>query len=247
MTIETDRDIIGLMRIGRIVGLALRTMQDSVQAGMTTQELDDIGAAFLSQHHARSAPGITYRVPGVTCISVEDEAAHGIPGSRVLREGDLVKIDVSAELDGYFADANLTVPIGAISARKQKLLDCTRAALDNAIDAARAGRSLNAIGRAAEQTAQRCGFNVIRELPGHGVGRALHEAPTVPNFYMRRANLPLEAGMVFTVEPHVAMGKGHVVTDTNGWVIRTRDHSPVASFEHTVIVTDGQPILVTAV
>jgi methionyl aminopeptidase len=247
MTIEAERDVIGLTRIGRIVGLALSKMQESASPGMTTKELDSVGATFLRQHGARSAPVITYGFPGTTCISVDDEAAHGIPGDRVIREGDLVKIDVSAELDGYFADANLTIPIGQISNKRQKLIDCARSALHQAIDSARAGRPINVIGRTAESVTGRCGFNVIRELPGHGIGRGLHEAPTVPNFYVRRMNAPLRAGMVLTIEPHVSMGTWQIVTADDGWTLKTRDGSPVASFEHTVVITDDRPILLTAV
>lgn len=247
MTIEAEQDVSGLLRIGRIVGLALKLMQDSVRAGMTTRELDAIGAEFLRQHSARSAPVITYQYPTATIISIDEEAAHGIPGSRVIHEGDLVKIDVSAELDGYFADSNLTVGVGALPPKKQKLVDCARTAFEKAIAAARAGRPINEIGRAAEATVKRYGFNVIRELPGHGVGRALHESPSVPNFYTPRANAPLREGMVITIEPHIAMGKGQIVTGDDGWTLKTRDGSPVASFEHTVVIAGDKPILLTAV
>src|SRR5215813_1436566 len=130
MTIEVEKDIIGLTRVGRIVGLALRAMQDSVRPGMTTKELDQVGEAFLRQHGARSAPIITYKFPAATCICIDDEVSHGIPGERVIREGDLVKIDVSAELDGYFADSHLTVPVQPISPKKQKLVDCAKSALE---------------------------------------------------------------------------------------------------------------------
>src|SRR4051794_33637465 len=119
MTIEAEADVIGLLKIGRIVGLALRTMQDAIQPGMTTRDLDSVGETFLKQHNARSAPVITYKYPTATIISIDEEAAHGVPGNRVIREGDLVKIDVSAELDGYFADSNITVPVGNLSAKKQ--------------------------------------------------------------------------------------------------------------------------------
>ncbi|MEP7288503.1 MAG: type I methionyl aminopeptidase [Chloroflexota bacterium] len=247
MTVETEQDIVGLMKIGNIVGRAIQIMQEKIRPGMTTKALDEIGEAYLNEHHARSAPIITYGYPGVTCISIDDEAAHGIPGKRVIREGDLVKIDVSAELDGYFADSNITVAVGEISPRKQQLIDSTREALTKAIAAAKVGRPLNEIGKAAENTVRRYGFNVIRDLPGHGVGRGLHESPTVPNFYLRRANTRLREGMVFTIEPHVAMGAGEIMTDRDGWTLRTRDGSAVASFEHTIIVAQGEPILVTAV
>lgn len=247
MTIESDKDIAGLLKIGRVVGLAMKAMKDSVRPGMTTKELDQVGETFLKQQGARSAPVLTYKFPGVTCISIDEVAAHGIPGDRRIREGDLVKIDVSAELGGYFADANTTVAVGVISARKQKLIDVTQAAFEKAIDAARAGQPLNAIGRAAESIVQRSGFNIIRDLPGHGIGRALHESPTVPNFFMRSANRPLREGQVFTIEPHIAMGEGRIFTEADGWTLKTRDGSPVVSFEHTVLITDGRPILLTAV
>ena len=247
MTVAAEKDILGLIKIGRVVGLVLHAMQEQVRPGMTTQELDAVGDRVMKQHGARSAPVITYKFPGTTCISINDEAAHGIPGDRVIQEGDLVKIDVSAELDGYFADSNLTVGIGKLNARQQQLIACTHSAMDKAIAAARAGRPLNDIGRMAEVTVRHCGFNMIRDLPGHGVGRSLHEAPSVPNVYIRQANQKLHAGMVITIEPHVAMGKGIIFTDKDGWTLKTRDGSLVASFEHTVIITDEKPVLLTAV
>jgi methionyl aminopeptidase len=246
MTIEAERDIIGLIKAGRVVGLVLRAMQENLQPGITTKALDTIGDRIMREHGARSAPRITYKFPGATCISVNDEATHGIPGERVIRDGDIVKLDVSLELDGYFADTNVTIPVGNISPKEQKLIDCARAAMEAGIAAAKAGRPINVIGRAAEQTVNRCGFNVLRDLTGHGIGRALHESPTVPHYYHKRANSRLEPGMVITVEPHISMGKSGVVTDKDGWTIRTRDGSSVASFEHTVVITDDQPILITA-
>src|SRR5689334_10035639 len=140
MTIESSADVTGLFRIGKVVAETLALMQDKVRPGMTTRELDEVGAAFLKKHGARSAPIITYKFPGATCISIDEVAAHGIPGKRVIREGDLVKIDVSAELGGYFADANLTVPVGTITPHKQNLLNCGKAAFDSAIAAAKSGR-----------------------------------------------------------------------------------------------------------
>src|SRR4051794_9026449 len=125
MTIEAERDIIGLMKAGRLVGLIMRTMQDNLRPGMTTKALDTLADRMMQQHGARSAPRITYRFPGATCISINEEATHGIPGNRVFRDGDVVKLDVSLELDGYFADSNVTVPVGKISPKQQKLIDCT--------------------------------------------------------------------------------------------------------------------------
>ncbi len=247
MTVKSEKDLMALMKIGRIVGLTIRAMQEALHSGMTTAELDSVGGAFLEQHGARSAPILTYRYPGVTCISVDDEAAHGIPGKRVIREGDLVKIDVSAELEGYFADAAVTVALPPVDARKEKLVECARTALAEAINAARAGQPFNAIGEAAERTVRGCGFHIIRELPGHGVGRGLHEPPTVPTFFVPRATKPIPEGLVFTIEPHVAAGRGQIYTDRDGWTLKTQDRSLVAAFEHTVVITQDRPILVTAV
>ena len=248
MSIDGEHDLTGLLRIGRIVGLTLRHMQAALEAGMTTADLDAIGAAFLRQHGARSAPILAYNYPGHTCISVNDEAAHGIPGPRVIQPGDLVNIDVSAEMDGYWADTGASIPVPPVAPDKQRLCDFTREALDAAIDAARAGQPINAIGRAVEDVARRGGYQIIRELGGHGVGRHLHEYPrTIPHYFERRATRKLTEGMVITLEPFLTTGAIHVRTDPDGWTLRTTDGSLAAQYEHTVIITSDRPILVTAV
>jgi methionyl aminopeptidase len=247
MSIETQQDLQGLLIIGRIIGLTIQEMQAQVRAGMTTGELDAVGAAVLRKYGARPAPSLVYNFPGVNCISLNEEAAHGIPGERTIRGGDLVKIDVSAELHGYFADAAVTVAVPPVPPEKQKLVDTAKAALDAALDAARAGSPINRIGEAAELAARRGGFNIVRELTGHGVGRSIHEAPNVPNFRMRAAGRPLTEGLVIAIEPHLTEGNGRIVTEADGWTIRTTDRRPVANFEHTVVITKGRPLLVTAV
>ncbi|HEX6608143.1 MAG TPA: type I methionyl aminopeptidase [Chloroflexia bacterium] len=247
MSIETEKDLTALRRIGEIVGLTLQHMQAQVQPGMTTRDLDAIGGAFLKKYGARPAPLLVYKFPGIACISLNEEAAHGIPSDRTIREGDLVKLDLSAELNGYFTDAAVTVPVPPLPTRKQQLCDCARATLDAALNAARAGAPINRIGAAAETTARRYGFQVVRDLCGHGVGRGLHEAPSVPNYFVPRARQRLTEGLVLAVEPHVAAGRDAVVTDANGWTIKTRDCSVVANFEHTIVVTRDRPLLVTAV
>jgi methionyl aminopeptidase len=248
MTIENEQDIMGLMKIGRIVGLTLQHMAEALAAGMTTAELDQIGAEFLAQHGARSAPILTYKFPGHTCISINDEAAHGIPSDRVIQPGDLVNIDVSAEMDGYYADTGSSFAIEPVSPDRQRLLDTGRRALQAAIGAARAGQPLNVIGKAVEDVAQPAGYQIIRELGGHGVGRGLHEPPhAVPHYFNRHARQKLTEGMVLTLEPFLTTGAIHVNTDPDGWTLRTTDGSLSAQFEHTVIITQGDPILVTAV
>lgn len=247
MSIESPEDIQGLLRIGRIVGLAIRAMRDALEPGISTAELDAIGERFLKENGARSAPQLVYKFPGATCISVNDEVAHGIPGERVIQPGDIVNLDVAAELNGYFADSGETVAVPPVTAETERLLKCARRALNSAIDAAHAGNRLNAIGRAVQGEAERCGFNVIRELSGHGVGRSIHEKPSVPNFYTHRAKEHLTDGLVITLEPFLTPGTGRIYTADDGWTIKTTDGKPFAQFEHTVIITNGKPILVTAV
>jgi methionyl aminopeptidase len=246
MSIETERDLSALMLVGKIVGLTLRELKKHVRPGITTGELDTIGADFMRRYGVRSAPMLVYSFPGATCISVNDEAAHGVPGDRVIREGDLVKLDVTGELNGYYADAALTVPVPPVSPINQKLCDCAMATLSAAINAAQAGKPLNSIGRAAERGARRLGFRVVPELAGHGVGRSIHEEPNVPNFYVSHLRQPLNEGLVLAVEPHITTGTGQIIADPNGWTLKTRDGRRVANFEHTIVVTKGRPVIVTA-
>lgn len=247
MSIESQNDLVNLMRIGRIVGLTLQHMRELVRVGMTTAELDALGAAFLKQHGARSAPQLTYDFPGATCISINDEAAHGIPGARVIQPGDLVNIDVSAELDGYYADTGATVPMPPVAPLQQKLCNTAQSALKQGLAAAQAGRPIYEIGRAMENEARRGGFAVIRDLPGHGVGRGLHEPPSVPAFYTRQASQRLTDGLVITIEPFLSTRANRIVQADDGWTLRTPDGSLTAQYEHTVVITKGRPVLVTAV
>jgi methionyl aminopeptidase len=248
MTIESEQDLKGLLRIGKIVGQTLQHMGAALRAGMTTAELDAIGAEFLKQHGARSAPILTYQFPGHTCISLNDEAAHGIPShKRLIQVGDLVNIDVSAELDGFIADTGATFPMPPVSKIKQRLCECTQAALQKALAAAKAGRPIYEIGRAAESEARRHGFTIIRDLPGHGVGRKLHEPPSVPNFYTKKAKDILTEGLVITIEPFISTRASHIATQADGWTLKTTDGSLAAQYEHTVVITKDRPILVTAV
>lgn len=248
MSIESERDLLGLLRIGRIVGLCMQEMIGALRPGITTVELDAIGAKFLKSNGARSAPILTYNYPGWTCISINDEVAHGIPGKRVVQPGDLVNIDVSAELDGYFADSGASIPVPPVAPEVQMLCDCTQEALNSAIRAARAGERMNAIGRAVQNVAEKCGLNIIRDLNGHGVGRKLHEEPrNVFNYYTHRAKNRLVNGMVFTLEPFLTFGSGRIYTESDGWTLKTEDHKLGCQYEHTVVITEDEPILVTAV
>ena len=246
MSINGEQDVEGLKRVGAVVAAARDAMGAHVAPGVTTAELDAIGKEILDRHGARSAPRLAYGFPGVTCISVNDRIAHGIPSREcVLREGDLVNIDVSAELDGYWADTGASFPVGTVSTQANELLRATRLALEDGMSQARVGAPLRNIGRAVERRAKQCGFQVVRNLGGHGVGRNIHEEPSVPNTFNRQDRTVLRAGLVITIEPFLTLGATMAVQDADGWTLRSSDGSLGAQFEHTMIVTGRGPIVVT--
>lgn len=248
MTIDSEADLAGLKRIGQIVAHTLAEMKKHVRPGITTAELDEIGREYLAKHGARSAPILAYNFPGATCISINEEAAHGIPGPRAVRPGDLVNIDVSAELDGYYADTAATVPVPPTTTLQQKLCDCTQQALSKAIASARAGLPMNVIGKTVQTHAGRCGFEVLRDLTGHGVGRGIHEEPhEVYNYFNRWDTRRLEEGLVITIEPFLTTGARRTVTQRDGWTLCTSDGSLVAQYEHTIVVRRGKPVIITAI
>ncbi|HTS63518.1 MAG TPA: type I methionyl aminopeptidase [Candidatus Acidoferrales bacterium] len=246
MSIRKQGEFEKLRAIGRIVRLALDRTRAAVRPGVTTRELDRIGARVLAEHGAESAPPKVYGFPGALCISVNDEAIHGVPGDRLLREGDLVKLDLVAEKDGFFADAAVTVLVGAVSAQAAALARCAETAFHLAARVAAAGNRVNDIGRAVERETRRCGFQVMRDLCGHGVGRTIHEEPSVPNFPDPRRRARLTEGLVITIEPIIAAGAGMCELQADRWTIRTADGSLAAHYEHTLVVTRGGPVLLTA-
>jgi len=246
MSIKSQAELKKLQAIGQIVRAALDEMSQAVRPGVTTAEIDAIGAAVLARHGAESSPPKTYGFPGTACISVNDEAIHGIPGSRTIAEGDLVKLDMTAEKDGFVADAAVTVRAGRVSAQAEDLARCAETAFHQALKVARAGNRVNEIGRAVEREVRRCGFSVIREFCGHGVGRAIHEEPSVPNYYDPRYHAKLTEGLVITIEPIISAGNGRARVQPDKWTIRTTDGSLAAHYEHTLVVTKGEPILLTA-
>ena len=235
-----------LRAIGKIVRLALDRAAEAVRPGITTGELDEIGARVLAAHGAESAPPKVYGFPGVLCISVNEEAIHGIPGSRTIQAGDLVKLDLVAEKDGFYADAAVTVAAGETGETAKALVRCAESAFHLAAKEAREGNRVYDIGRAVEKETRRCGFQVMRDLCGHGVGRTIHEAPSIPNFHDPRFRTRLTEGLVITVEPIIAAGSGRGVLESDRWTIRTADRSWSAHYEHTMVITKGAPILLTA-
>lgn len=247
MTVEHEDDVIGLSRSGAVVSEAIRTIASHVGPGVSTADLDAVGREVLARHGASSAPQRAYGFPGFTCISVNDAVAHGIPSPDVvLREGDLVNVDVSVELDGYWTDAGASLPVGEVSQRRRKLLRATHRAQQAGMQAARAGVPLREIGKTVSRCARRDGFRVIRSLGGHGVGRFIHEPPHVSNVPQGAERNRLWEGLVMTIEPFLTTGATDVREDEDGWTLRTPDGSVGAQFEHTLIVTTGEPIVVTA-
>ena len=231
-------------------------MVREIRPGMTTRDLDEVGADVLHQHGARSAPQIVYGCPSMNLISVNDEIVHGLPGRRVLSPGDVVKIDVTAETGGYIADAATTVvlpeakSVGLDFSRASddaaRLRDCAVSAFQAGFGAARAGRRVSEIGRAVEREVSARGFHVLRELSGHGVGRTIHEPPAVPNYFDPFQRDLLTEGLVLTIEPLISERRTRVHGCDDGWTLKTANGCLAAHHEHTIIVTNAEPMIVTA-
>ena len=246
MRIKTPADLEGLRAAGRVCRLMLGAMRSAVEPGITTRELNAIGTRIMKSHGARSAPMLIYGFPAEICISVNDEVVHGIPSRRKLAAGDLVKLDVTVEKDGYMADAAITAPVGRVGARATALAACAARAFRAALRVARAGNQVRDIGGAVEEEVARRGFRVVRGLNGHGIGRTIHEPPEVPNWLDPSATARLTEGLVITIEPILAMGNGQSFEDEDGWTVRTADGSLAAHHEHTIVVGNGPPELLTA-
>jgi methionyl aminopeptidase len=246
MIVENENDIKQLKTIGHICAMALQTMMNQAKPGMTTGELDNIGMAFLEKEGAQSAPMSMYQFPGATCISISPVIAHGIPSDHILREGELINIDVSAELDGYFGDTGASMVVARHVPEYEKMIEATKSALAKAVQVARAGQPINLIGKTIQQEAKRHGYGVIYDLTGHGIGHHLHEEPVqVFNYFKSKDRHILEEGLVLAIEPFLTTGKGHVLEEDDGWSLRTTDRTIAAQFEHTIIVTKGEPIILT--
>jgi methionyl aminopeptidase len=246
VTIAGQRDLDGLKHVGRLVADSLALLERSVAAGITTGELDAIAARFFTERGARSGPQRDYDFPGFICISVNDEIVHGIPGARRVRAGDLVKLDVTAECDGYNADAAISVPVPPVNPTAARLIECARRAFDAAMLAARAGLPIVGVGRAVQGVTEAYGFQVVRELTGHGVGRRVHEPPEIPNYDEPRARGRFQDGPVVAVEPILAAGPGRALESDDRWTIVQEHGFLAAHYEHTLVVRDGPPLILTA-
>ncbi|WP_027483046.1 type I methionyl aminopeptidase [Deinococcus pimensis] len=247
MTISDEQDFEGMTRAGRVVADTLRILREAVAPGVTPADLDALAGEVFARHGASSAPRAVYGAPVNVFVSVNDDVVHGLPTTRPLRAGDVVSLDVTPLVDGFVADAALTVAVPPVSPGVRQLIECAEAAFDAAMKVVRSGRPLNVIGRAVEAEVARRGFSLLRELQGHGVGRTIHEAPDVPNFYVASLKKPLREGLVLAVEPMVSSGRSwRTRTKADGWTISTRDGGLAAHFEHTVMITKGRPLILTA-
>jgi methionyl aminopeptidase len=246
MSVDTPEQLQGLRRAGRLVHETIAHLRRAVRPGVSTAALDDMAAEFLSARGARSGPILTYGYPGWTCISVEEQVVHGVPSAeRILRSGQLVTLDVAIELDGYHADAATTVGVGEVDPERERLMAATRSALAAGIRAARPGATLTAVGAAIEGDARRKGYRIFRELTGHGIGRAMHEPPTVFNWPSPAGGERLTPGLVFTIEPMLTSGGSRLVAEDDGWTLSALDGSPSAHEEHTIMVADAGPVILT--
>jgi methionyl aminopeptidase len=246
MSIETETDWRGLRQVAHVVRLTLDALEEHVRPGITTGELDRIAAGVLAGHGARSAPMLVYGFPGSALISINDEVVHGVPGDRPLARGDVVKLDVTVEKNRYMADAARTVIVEAGSEVARRLRLCVRQAFERALRVARAGRRVSEVGRVIEREVRGYGFSVVRGLDGHGIGRTIHEPPNVPNSFDPRQTDVLTEGLVITIEPIICAGSGRAVETSDGWTLRTVDGSLAAHHEHTLVITRGEPMLLTA-
>lgn len=248
MIISSDDQLVRLQQVGKLVAQVLAAMQAHAQPGMTTAELDDFGGQLLHQAGADSAPRSCYDFPGHTCISINEQAAHGVSGARIMNEGDLINIDVSAHLEGVFADTGGSFVLKPNPQQDQLKLRLCRAAMrarHTGVAAIRAGQRLNKIGLLIERSIHSTGFRNVRTLCGHGIGTALHEEPLMRNFFDRRDTQTLQEGQVITIEPFLSTNVGHIYPAEDGWTLVGRPSSLFAQFEHTVVVTRGEPLILT--
>jgi len=245
MSIESSADWDGLRAVSAVVSQTLGLLTRSVEPGITTADLDRIAARFLQSHGARSAPADVYGFPGTVLISVNEEIVHGVPGKRVIAAGDVVSLDVTVELGGYVSDAARTVVVPGGTPAAHALTACAQSAFEKGLAVATAGRRVNEIGRAVSSEVRRRGFSVVKGLCGHGVGRTIHEPPTVSNEWDPGERAMLTEGLVITIEPMVSAGSAWPVEEKDGWTLRTRDRSLAAHYEDTLVITSGLPLILT--
>ncbi len=245
--LKSQEEIDTIREAGRIVALTAAEVAKAIRPGVKTKELDEIAEAFIRSHHAKPSFKGYRGFPGSICVSVNEELVHGIPGPRLLREGDIVTLDIGAEVDGYHADSAWTYPVGLITDAARRLLEVTEKALYEGLKQAKPNNRLSDISHAIQVTVEAAGFSIVREYVGHGIGRNLHEEPQIPNYGPPNTGPRLKPGMVLAIEPMVNAGQRHVKTLSDNWTVVTVDGSCCAHFEHTIVITDtGHEILTIA-
>ncbi|MDX2225535.1 MAG: type I methionyl aminopeptidase [Verrucomicrobiae bacterium] len=248
--VKNPREIESMRQAGRSVGRIRDELSRAVAPGVTTRDLDDLARELIGKAGGTS-PFYQYRqrgkpaFPGHICASVNEEVVHGIGSGRRLQYGDIVKLDIGLKLNGWIGDTAITIPVGVVSEEVQKLLEVTERSLYAAVQVARAGNQVGDIGHAVETVVRQAGFSVVRDFVGHGVGRTLHEEPQIPNYGNPRTGKKLKPGMTLAIEPMVNMGRPEVEELADQWTVATVDRKPSAHFEHTVLVTEGQPEILT--
>jgi methionyl aminopeptidase len=250
--IKTEKEIDLIRESCKIVAETLQLLKSYVKPGITTLELDKIAEDYILSNNAKAAfkgysQAGSFKFPGSICASVDNAVVHGIPGQRVLNNGEIISLDVGVFKNGYYGDAAITVTVGSLSEEKKKLLDVTEKSLYMGIDEAKENNRVHDISGTIQEYVEENGFSVVRELCGHGVGKFLHEEPSVPNFGKKGTGIKLRNGMTIAIEPMVNLGKDKVLTGDDGWTVLTADGSPSAHFEHTVLISNGKPEILTMV
>lgn len=242
---KSGQELVYMREAGRVVAGALAEVARAVKPGVTTAELDRIAEEYILSMGARPAFKGLYGFPATICASVNEQVVHGIPGLKKLANGDIISIDIGAEINGYFGDSAQTFAVGDVAPEVQKLIDVTREALARGIQMARAGSRLSDISHVVQSYVEENGFSVVRDYVGHGIGKKMHEEPQVPNFGRPGRGPRLKPGMTLAIEPMVNMGTYQVHTLTDNWTVVTGDGKPSAHFEHTIAITDDEPVILT--
>ncbi|HSH92705.1 MAG TPA: type I methionyl aminopeptidase [Roseimicrobium sp.] len=245
MIIKTERELQSMREVGKVAGQVLEDVAAWVKPGVTTREIDSYAAERIKCYGARSAFYGYRKYPCYICISVNEQVVHGLAGDRRVQFGDIVSLDVGVSLNGYIGDTAKTVVVGSSDLLTQKLIDVTEKALYEGISQAVAGNRVSEIYRAVQNCVESQGFSIVREFVGHGVGRSVHEEPQIPNFVDGKMSPRLKAGMAIAIEPMVNAGTAAVRILADGWTVVTQDGRPSAHFEHTVMVTEGKPEILT--
>lgn len=248
--IKSPSDIKLMQESCRIVADVLRLLKDLIRPGITTKELDTIAEEFIRSQDAEPAfkgfgSDSQNLFPASLCTSIDDEVVHGIPGNRKLQEGEIISIDVGVKKNNFYGDGAWTFQVGKITEDRTRLMRVTEESLYKGIEQARAGHRVHDISAAVQSYVEQEGFSVVRDLVGHGVGRNLHEEPPIPNYGKAGTGMVLQKGMTLAIEPMVNFGAYRVLIDQDGWTIRTVDGTPSAHFEHTILVTDNEPEILT--